>query len=341
MLNAVEPCLVQAWLGISDCAQSWADRWLCSGLEQYALHCLRQQVYGHAASMLQVSLAWRAFCRARQQLPAHSADKRPRCTIHGWMKRLGELKELVGGDLVMYFWLGQSITADEAYSLLRQLRRKFRESPASEEVVLALLRTIPGLHGYGEWPSDDWCAKQLQIQLNAMHSLAEVCEVEKVARAWQNIIPVEVVGGDESKLNKLIIRTAVHVKVKWTVLQQLFFLDLIQDSTCLYRESVVHIGNAYGFNSSRNLDVLHRWCLLLIKHNCQDHVGVLEMCLRLRGELACFFAIFSALVERGRSETRWKFITQHLWDSMQAHMHPMVQSHIFHVLDRGGCIGSF
>ena len=66
-------------------------------------------------------------------------------------------------------------------------------------------------------------------------------------------------------------------QVKWTVLQQLFFLDLIQDSTCLYRESVVHIGNAYGFNSSRNLDVLHRWCLLLIKHNCQDHVGVLEL----------------------------------------------------------------
>ncbi|CAE7361169.1 LKHA4 [Symbiodinium sp. CCMP2456] len=342
MLYALELCLVKAWLGISDCALSWRDRWLCSGLELYVLQHLMRDAHGHAATMLHLSLLWRGFCRAAQQHPEHGAESRPRCTARAWEKRLGELKELVGGDLAMYFWLGQSLSPQENEALVRRLRGKYRDVPISEEAALAALKGFSELTmDLAEWPPDDWCAEQLRKQLRAASSLAEVREVEKVASAWEDIIPVEVVGGSENKLNKLIIRTAIHVKVKWTVLQQLFFLDLIQDSTSIYRDSVVHIGNAYGFNASSNVDVLRRWCVILIKHNCQDHVGVLETCLELQCEVAHFSSIFSAMVERAQSVTRWKFIAQRLWNSMQPRIHPLVQSHIFRILDIGGCIGCF
>ncbi|CAE7616177.1 unnamed protein product, partial [Symbiodinium microadriaticum] len=74
MLYALELCLVKAWLGISDCAFSWRDRWLCSGLELYVLQHLMRDAHGHAASMLHLSLLWRGFCRAAQQLPEHGAE---------------------------------------------------------------------------------------------------------------------------------------------------------------------------------------------------------------------------------------------------------------------------
>ncbi|CAE7299001.1 LKHA4 [Symbiodinium sp. CCMP2592] len=342
MWYAVELCLVKAWLGVSDCAVSWRDRWLCSGLELYVLQHVMRDAHGDAASMLHLSFLWRGFCRAAQQLPEHGAESRPRCAARAWEKRLGELQELVGGDLAMYLWLGQSLPPEENEALVRRLRRKCREAPISEEVALAALKAhSESPVGLTEWPPDDWCAEQLRKQLRAASSLAEVREVEKVASAWEDIIPVEVVGGLENKLNKLIIRTAIHVKVKWTVLQQLFFLDLLQDSTSIYRESVVHIGNAYGFNASSNADVLRRWCVILIKHNCQDHVGVLETCLELQCEVAHFSSIFAAMVERAQSVTRWKFIAQSLWNSIQPRIHPRVQSHIFRILDIGGCIGCF
>eukprot|EP00439_Symbiodinium_sp_Y106_P052076 s1967_g6.t4 len=305
MWYALELCLVKAWLGISDCALSWRDRWLCSGLELYVLQHLMRDAHGDAASMLHLSFLWRGFCRAAQQLPEHGAESRPRCAARTWEKRLGELQELVGGDLAMYLWLGQSLPPEENEALVRRLRRKCREAPISEEVALAAVKAHSELPmSLTEWPPDDWCAEQLRKQLRAASSLAEVREVEKVASAWEDIIPVEVVGGSENKLNKLIIRTAIHVKVKWTVLQQLFFLDLLQDSTSVYRDSVVHIGNAYGFNASSNVDVLRRWCMILIKHNCQDHVGVLETCLELQREVAHFSSIFAAMVERAQSVTR-------------------------------------
>ncbi|CAE7250225.1 unnamed protein product, partial [Symbiodinium microadriaticum] len=232
-----------------------------------------------------------------------------------------------------------SLSPEENDTLVRRLRGKCRDVPISEEVALAALKEVS--MDLAEWPPDDWCAEQLRKQLRPPSSLAEVREVEKVVSAWEDIVPVEVVGGSENKLNKLIIRTAIHVKVKWTVLQQLFFLDLLQDSTSIYRDSVVHIGNAYGFNASSNVDVLRRWCVILIKHNCQDHVRVLETCLELQCEVAHFSSLFSAMVERAQSVTRWKFIAQGLWNSIQPRIHPIVQSHIFRILDIGGCIGSF
>ena len=46
-------------------------------------------------------------------------------------------------------------------------------------------------------------------------------------------------------------------QVKWSIFQKLYFLELLLDGS-IYRENIIHIGNAYGFDGSKNVELLNR-----------------------------------------------------------------------------------
>merc|ERR1719436_2105311 len=127
------------------------------------------------------------------------------------------------------------------------------------------------------------------------------------------MVPSEVVGGSEERISKLIIRTAVRVKTLWMTCDVVQFLDLLAASTGVYRECILRMGDAYGFNTTSEMDVLTRWCRLLVRHNCQDSVPVICRCLETFGNTEEAEGVWAALVEKSRAETKWKFITQDLW----------------------------
>ncbi|CAJ1390303.1 unnamed protein product [Effrenium voratum] len=282
--------------------QSGEDDWIPRGLELFLLlRVLRQAGIGD----LWLRLLW----RQRDPLAFGKAQ---------------------AADLSMFAWLQHSISDSELDEFLRQAIARGREAPITLKDLEQLLT---------QWPSAEWCLVDFRARLDEVSS-AKLKEVEQVARAWENIIPSEVVGGSEAKLSKLIIRTAIHVKVKWSTLQKLLFLDLLGHGG-IYRESLIHVGNAYGFDLSVNMEVLAAWCLLLVKHNCQDHVGVLKRFLQHQGEMDRTVALFNALAASGKVETRWKFLAQELWETCQPQLSPVVQHQVFQVLHAGKCIGRF
>eukprot|EP00434_Breviolum_minutum_P017465 symbB.v1.2.015414.t1/scaffold1150.1/size135223/4 len=242
-------------------------------------------------------------------------------------------------DIAMFSWLQRS----EAISTLAlddficQLAACGRESPLSTKDLMAIMqRCLPGLD---EWPSVDWCLQSLHAHLTDLQSQAPFQEVQKVLRAWQKLVPAEVVGSSEATVSKLIIRTAVHVKVKWSSFQKCYFLEQLLDMA-IYREYLIRMGNAYGFDTTKNVDLLYRWCMLLVKHNCQDHIEVLKRCLKF-GNFTYTTELFHLVTGRASLDTRWKFIAQELWEDSQPHFNTQLQGHIFQILNIAKCIGQF
>ncbi|CAJ1352579.1 unnamed protein product [Effrenium voratum] len=326
MLHIIALPAVQAWAGL---CQSGEDDWIPRGLELFLLlRVLRQAGIGD----LWLRLLW----RQRDPLAFGKAQ---------------------AADLSMFTWLQHSISDSELDEFLRQAIARGREAPITLKDLEQLLT---------QWPSAEWCLVDFRARLDEVSQgpkgqgpSGRTCQSlamaeAQVARAWErhgqekkpagdfnsNIIPSEVVGGSEAKLSKLIIRTAIHVKVKWSTLQKLLFLDLLGHGG-IYRESLIHVGNAYGFDLSINMEVLAAWCLLLVKHNCQDHVGVLKRFLQHQGEMDRTVALFNALAASGKVETRWKFLAQELWETCQPQLSPVVQHQVFQVLHAGKCIGRF
>ncbi|CAE8716134.1 unnamed protein product [Polarella glacialis] len=345
MSYTISSWLVQAWLGVSK-STSWRDRWLSCGLELYVLHRFIQEMDGASAASLQVSVRRKAFLRALSALPPESPVARLRCEGDQWRQRVGELKVLEENGFAMMLWLreqcGDSTAAFDSFlgtCAIPALRRKCLTSEEFRDLLLATFPRCP-----------DFLLSDLQAScpfdmsepwLPELESCDERSVVDKVLKAWERIPPCEVVGSSQAQVSNLIIRTAVLVKMKWNVHQILYFLDSLLETTGVYRESIIRMGDAYGFNLAKNDDVLARWCQLLIQHNCQDHVAVIKSLLLRQGELKYVTATFRALVQKGRSDVRWKFISHELWELVQPSLHPVVQAEAFRILDRGKCIGSF
>mmetsp|Transcript_9967 Transcript_9967/g.15014 ORF Transcript_9967/g.15014 Transcript_9967/m.15014 type:complete len:186 (+) Transcript_9967:3-560(+) len=166
-------------------------------------------------------------------------------------------------------------------------------------------------------------------------------QVDKILRAWEAIVPTETVGASEDKVSKLIIRTAPHVRLQWSCEQRLHFLDSLLATQAVYRESIQRMGNAYGFNKSEDREVLFRWCLLLIRHNCQDLAKVIEGYLASCRDDRSTLAVWQAAVEKGRQEMRWKFVARDLWQSIGSQLSPEMSVEVESILDGGNCLRPF
>mmetsp|Transcript_2970 Transcript_2970/g.8013 ORF Transcript_2970/g.8013 Transcript_2970/m.8013 type:complete len:174 (-) Transcript_2970:128-649(-) len=165
--------------------------------------------------------------------------------------------------------------------------------------------------------------------------------VSKILRAWEAIVPTEAVGASEERISKLIIRTSAHVKLQWSREQRLHFLDSLMATQAVYRESIQRMGNAYGLNRAEDPEVLWRWCQILIRHNCQDLAPVIEGYLVSCRDDRMALAVWQALVDKGRQETRWKFIAQDIWRAARSQLSPDMSVEVESILDSGGCLRPF
>eukprot|EP00413_Alexandrium_margalefii_P026849 CAMPEP_0204567440 /NCGR_PEP_ID=MMETSP0661-20131031/36608_1 /ASSEMBLY_ACC=CAM_ASM_000606 /TAXON_ID=109239 /ORGANISM="Alexandrium margalefi, Strain AMGDE01CS-322" /LENGTH=181 /DNA_ID=CAMNT_0051575361 /DNA_START=20 /DNA_END=565 /DNA_ORIENTATION=- len=165
--------------------------------------------------------------------------------------------------------------------------------------------------------------------------------VDKVLKAWEAIVPTESVGASEERISKLIIRTSAHVKLQWSHDQRLYFLDSLLATQAVYRESILRMGNAYGFNRSEDREVLFRWCQLLIRHNCQNLASVVEGYLTSSRDDLSTLTIWQAMVDKGRQEMRWKFIAQDIWHAARSQLEPDMLVDVEGILQTGRCLGPF
>mmetsp|Transcript_75161 Transcript_75161/g.168704 ORF Transcript_75161/g.168704 Transcript_75161/m.168704 type:complete len:102 (+) Transcript_75161:2-307(+) len=101
------------------------------------------------------------------------------------------------------------------------------------------------------------------------------------------------------------------------------------------------MGNAYGFNTSQDAEVLLRWCQLLIRHNCQDDIPVIERFFEAHGGERSAVAAWRALVDKCQLVIRWKFHTQHIWKLVEPQMADELREEVRELLDQGKCLGPF
>eukprot|EP00913_Durusdinium_trenchii_P013887 g13038.t1 len=297
MSHLVALPLVEAWLGIT--SPSSSKSWIHRGLELWVCHRLlnqyKESLYvlitpGQRQDALPDVCVW---LRA-QEHGCHCLDEseerertgeRTRANGDGARQRfpqasgLNESQESLQA-LLRYLWLERRCADMDGF--IRQLILRARKASLEEEDLVMMLKSF--VPSATEWPSAAWCLQNFHEDPS------------------------------EEKVSKLIIRTSIHVKVKWSILQKLYFLDLL--STSIYRESIIRMGKAYGFDLSTNMELLSRWCILLVKHNCQDHADVLKRFLAHQSRCSHLRALFRAVAQRS-AELRWRFIAQDLWEHLE------------------------
>eukprot|EP00435_Cladocopium_sp_Y103_P071121 s46_g36.t2 len=314
MSHLVALHLVEVVLGS---CQKGQDRCILRGLIALVWQRLMSQVHGNGGDFLQC-LPWR------------------------WMEQAEPEGRFTPASQALFSWLlrCETISSAELDDFISQLLLRSREGQISEEELSATTRRcLPGL-AQGSWPSVSSCQEKLNAHRRWLQGQPHFQEVHKVLQAWEKIVPSESVGSSSSALSKLIIRTSIHVKVKWSIFQKLYFLEQLLEGFS-YRENIIHMGNAYGFDHSKNVELLARWCLVLVKHNCQDHIEVLKRFLLYQSNFGYTTALFHAVTDKASIDTRWKFLARDLWDLAQPQLNTQLQHHIFQILNTTNCIGQF
>mmetsp|Transcript_68127 Transcript_68127/g.121407 ORF Transcript_68127/g.121407 Transcript_68127/m.121407 type:complete len:477 (+) Transcript_68127:59-1489(+) len=348
LLHILTHVVAYAWFGrfqrsAADCSGA---SWLPAGLLAFARRRLLAKMHGEEVASLEAHLGQRCRLRYRSEPSAteNGAADGKKADLEGkahlsacergfaFFAHLQHCASIDGDDEAFYRWLMQFCSAAQSNTLVAEdmLTSFFAAFPPCQESLKPEIIASWLSGAEPPWLPD--CRDQAK---------SSTTPVDKIVHAWEMIVPTEVLGGNEDKTTKLILRTAVHVKLRWNFYQVLYLLESFEATQAVYRSSILKLGDAYGFNTSANAEVLARWCRLLIRHNCQDHLPVVRSFLLAQGAPKYTLPIYRSLVERAKQEVKWKWIAKDLWEKATDHLDTAVKSEVEAILGRAQCLGVF
>lgn len=166
--------------------------------------------------------------------------------------------------------------------------------------------------------------------------------VDTLVRKWELAMTGEI--KKEAESAKLLLQGGLLIRKQFNPYQVFYFLDELLKTQAVHRDSMIRLGDAYGFIKTdengnvvptNNAEIMMRYSQLLIKHNCKDHWELIKTFLLSQGKQKYTLPVWRVLCAEHKDRF-WKNRANEWWPEFQPLLHPNVRNNVSKILFKSG-----